>query len=318
MLKALFERILSGGFLSKEEAIAISETDGDIFELFLYANKITKAFRGDSVDLCSIVNAKSGACPEDCSYCAQSAKAKTELESYPLISKDVVIEKARKAKTSGAKRFCIVISGKRATPTELKEIALMIASVRGIGLLPCATLGLLKEDELRTLKSAGLERYHHNLETSRRFFPEICKTHSYEEKLMTIRAVKSAGLSLCSGGIFGIGEDWQDRVEMAVLLRELDADSIPINFLIPIPGTACEHVEPIPPFEALKIISLYRFLLPQKEIRLCGGRHCLGEFNSFAFMAGADGLLIGDYLTTTGRKIEDDLKLIKHYGLKNP
>jgi len=191
----------------------------------------------------------------------------------------------------------------------------MISDIRKIGLLPCATLGILDEDELTALKESGLERYHHNIETSERFFPEICSSHTYKDKIKTIEKVKKVGLSLCSGGIFGLGEEWSDRVEMAITLRGLGADSIPINFLIPVKGTRLEGLDLLEPLEALKIISLFRYMLPEKEIRVCGGRaQTLGELNSFVFFSGADGLLIGNYLTTKGRSPEADLKLIKTLG----
>lgn len=317
MIKHLEGKILKGDHISKEEALYIAEISGyDIFDLFASANRIRDHFKGNNVDLCSIVNAKSGACPEDCSFCAQSSKSRIEIEVYPLINKEIVIERANEAKQSGAKRFCIVTSGRKVSERDLLEIGGMISEIRRLGLLPCATLGLLREKELSILKSSGLERYHHNLETSERFFPEICRTHSYTDKLKTIDVAKSIGLSVCSGGIFGMGETWQDRIDMAFLLRELDVDSVPINFLIPIKGTALGYRDFMHPFEALKIVSLYRFILPQKEIRICGGRmQVLGEFNSMVFFAGACSLLIGNYLTTLGRTPEDDLRLIEAYGL---
>jgi biotin synthase len=281
------------------------------------ANKIRQTFRGDSIDLCAIVNAKSGACPEDCSYCAQSSRSATETTVYPLINKNAVIEKAKEARDAGVKRFCIVTSGRKTGKDELKEICLMIKDIRGIGLLPCSTLGLLNKDELEFLKDSGLDRYHHNLETSERFFPEICRTHTYSDKLRTIDAAMSAGISVCSGGIFGMGETWEDRIDMALKLKELGTDSVPINYLIPVKGTPMGEQDMLNPFEALKIVSLYRFILPQKQIRICGGRtQVLGEFNSMVFMAGADSLLTGNYLTTTGRTFSDDRLLIKDYGLR--
>jgi len=317
-LKSLTDKVIAGARLSAGEAIGLASVEGPmVFELFFHANGIRQAFRGDRVDLCSIMNAKSGACPEDCSYCAQSSRAKAGLKPYPLMGKEVVLQRANEALEEGARRFCIVTSGLRPPAKELKTIASMITGIRKLGLLPCATLGLLGKDELRALKDAGLERYHHNLETSRRFFPEICSSHSYDDKLRTIEAVRASGLSLCSGGIFGMGEDWQDRIDMALALRELGADSIPVNFLIPVKGTRLEGLEPMSPLEALKIVSLYRFLLPDKEIRLCGGRaQTLGEMNALVFIAGADGLLIGNYLTKTGRRPEDDLRLIRQFGLR--
>jgi len=192
----------------------------------------------------------------------------------------------------------------------------MVSAVRELGLLPCATLGLLAKQDLQKLRDAGLERYHNNLETSERFFSEICTTHTYQDKIETIREVKSSGLTLCSGGIFGLGETWDDRIDMAFALRDIGPDSVPINFLTPVKGTRLGVNRMLDPFEALKIISLYRFILPDKEIRVCGGRiQTLGEFHSLIFAAGADGLLTGDYLTTLGRHFEDDLRLITQCGL---
>ncbi|MEW6162605.1 MAG: biotin synthase BioB [Nitrospirota bacterium] len=317
MIKYIEEKVLKGNPIPREDALYIAEVSGtEIFELFASANKIRNQFRGNTVGLCSIVNAKSGACPEDCSFCAQSSKSKAKIDVYPLLSKEIVIQKAREAKKSGAERFSIVTSGRGVSEIDLLLIADMISEIKEIGLLPCASLGLLRERELSILKSAGLERYHHNLETSEGFFPQVCSTHSYADKLKTIDVAKSIRLSLCSGGIFGMGETWYDRIDMAFLLKELDVDSVPINFLIPIKGTALGHRDLLHPFEALKIISLYRYILSQKEIRICGGRmQILGEFNSMVFLAGADGLLIGNYLTTSGRNHEDDFRLIETYGL---
>lgn len=324
MIDSLEDKIILSGYsITKEEALQLVQIQPSafslqhFFNLFSAANRIRETFRENSVDLCSIVNAKSGACPEDCSYCAQSSKSKTEVLVYPLVKKDIVIDKAKEAKDAGVKRFCVVTSGRKIGKNELIEIASMITDIRSVGLLPCATLGLMDKEELSFLKESGLERYHHNLETSERFFPEICRTHTYHDKLKTIDAAKAVGLSICSGGIFGLGETWQDRIDMAFAIKELNVDSVPINFLIPVKGTSMGDRDFLHPFEALKIISLYRFILPEKEIRVCGGRmQILGEFNSMVFMAGADALLTGNYLTTTGRTFKDDLRLIEQYGLR--
>lgn len=318
MLKNIEKKIINRGKISREDALFITTLAGqDIFNLFSSANRIREHFRGNTVDLCAIINAKSGACPEDCSYCAQSAKSSAEIKTFRLVEKKTVLEKAREAKEGGAKRFCIVTSGKKPSLSDLEKIAEMVSDVRKLGLLPCATLGLLSRNDLLLLKDAGLERYHNNLETSERFFPEICTTHTYKDKLETIKEVKSSGLSLCSGGIFGLGETWEDRIDMALALRDIGPDSVPINFLTPVKGTRLGLQKLLDPFDALKIISLYRFILPDKEIRVCGGRiQTLGELNSFIFPAGADGLLTGNYLTTLGRNFKDDLRLINQYGLK--
>ncbi|MBI3592668.1 MAG: biotin synthase BioB [Nitrospirae bacterium] len=317
MILTLTDKVISGNSITKSDALFISGLQKeDLFDLFAAANRIRGKFSGGFVDLCAIVNAKSGACPEDCSYCAQSSKSSSNIAVYPLLKKEAVIEKAVEARDAGVKRFCIVTSGRKPIRNELNDIALMVRDVRNAGLLPCATLGLLNKDELSFLKDNGLERYHHNLETSERFFPEICRTHTYYDKLKTIEAAKSAGLSVCSGVIFGLGETWDDRIDMAFALKDLDIDSAPVNFLIPVKGTSLGEKEFLHPFDALKIISLYRFILPKKQIRVCGGRiQALGEFNPMVFMAGADSLLTGNYLTTTGRTYGDDLRLIRRYGL---
>lgn len=317
MINNLAEKVLSGKGISQENAFYLASTGRDkLFDLFAAASRIRERFRGSRVELCSIINAKSGECPEDCTYCAQSAYSDTDAPVFPLVREEIVLEKVKEAKDAGVKRFCIVTSGKKIDNKELSAIADMVAKIRKLGILPCATLGLLDKKDLSMLKDSGLERYHHNLETSERFFPEMCTTHTYYDKLKTIEDVQSLGLSLCSGGIFGIGEEWQDRIEMAFSLKKINPDSVPINFLIAVRGTPLENADLLEPFDALKIISIYRFILPDKEIRICGGRRqTIKEFNSMVFMAGADSLLTGNYLTTTGTAYEDDLSLIKHYGL---
>jgi biotin synthase len=317
-IKRLEELIYTGSAITREDATFIAGIEGpDILDLFSSANRIRSHFRGDHVGLCSIINAKSGSCSEDCSFCAQSSQSRSLIDTYPLLKKERVIEKARENKKYGIQRFSIVTSGKKISRKDLLEISDMLAAIKDAGLIPCASLGLLREDELSALKDAGLDRYHHNLETSSRHFPEICSSHTYADKIHTIRAAQAAGLSLCSGGIFGLGETWEDRIDMAFALRNLAIDSVPINFLIPVTGTVLEKRDLLHPLVALKIISLYRFVLPRKEIRICGGRmQVLGEFNSMIFFAGADGMISGNYLTTMGRSPEDDLQLIKMHGLR--
>ncbi len=318
MITRIAGEILGGEILSVKDASSLASIEGaELFELFSAAGKIRETFRNGKVDLCSIINAKSGACSEDCSYCAQSSRSNADISVYPLVQEEVVLEKALEAKEAGVKRFCVVTGGRKVGGKELDEIASMVKKIRHLGLLPCATLGLLERDELSLLRDSGLERYHHNFETSERFFPMICSTHSYQDKIKTVEAAKSVGLSLCSGGIFGLGESWQDRIDMAFSLKRMEVDSVPINFLIAIKGTPLENTDSLNPFEALKIVSLYRFILPQKEIRVCAGRRqVLGEFNSMVFTAGADSLLTGNYLTTAGTTYEDDLRLIRQYGLE--
>ncbi|MEW6586716.1 MAG: biotin synthase BioB [Nitrospirota bacterium] len=316
-INSLEKRVLKGGALDREDALALAEVSGPgVFHVFSSANRVRDHFRGNKVDLCSIINAKSGACSEDCSFCAQSSRSKAEIQVYPLLGKKEIIERANEIKRIGIRRFSLVTSGRKISGRDLKKLAGMISEIKGLGLSPCASLGLLSRDEMELLKEAGLERYHHNLETSERFFPEICSTHSYAEKIETALAARLAGLSLCSGGIFGMGETWQDRIDMAFALKELDVDSVPVNFLIPVKGTRLAGRELLHPLEALKIVSLYRFILPEKQIRICGGRmQVLGEFHSWIFFAGADGMITGNYLTTMGRSPRDDFRLIEQFGL---
>ena len=317
MIKSLQEKVISRGSLSREEALSLAEMPGSkIFSLIASANTIRDRFRGKTVGLCAIVSAKSGACSEDCSFCAQSSKSRAAIDVYPLLQKEKIIERALEAKKSGVKRFSVVTSGRTLSGKDLASVADIVSAVKKLGLLPCASLGLLKKEALLLLKAAGLDRYHHNLETSEGFFPRICTTHSYNDKIKTIRAAKAAGLSVCSGGIFGMGETWLDRIDMAFALKELGVESVPINFLVPIKGTALGDKGLLHPFDALKIISLFRYTLPEREVRVCGGRlQVLGEFHSLVFAAGADGMITGNYLTTSGRIPEDDLKLIAMHGL---
>ncbi|GAB4485363.1 MAG: biotin synthase BioB [Thermodesulfovibrionales bacterium] len=316
MIRDLEQKILAGQGITPGDCLALSALpDSELPEIFGAASRIRDRFRGRSVDLCAIVNAKSGACSEDCAYCAQSGRSSSGVSVFPLLGRRAVLEKAREARDGGARRFCIVTSGRKPSGRDLASIAGMVAGVRSLGLLPCATLGLLNGEDLRRLKEAGLERYHNNLETSERYFGEICTTHTYRDKVETVRAAQSAGLSVCSGGIFGLGETWDDRIAMAFALRDLRVDSVPINFLTPIRGTRMEARQPLSQPEALRIISLYRFVLPDRQIRVCGGRmQTLGDQAPLVFSAGADGLLTGNYLTTLGRSYGDDLKMIAALG----
>jgi len=277
---------------------------------------LREKYKGNKIELCAIVNAKSGFCSEDCVFCAQSSRYRTNAPVYPLIEKDEIIKKAKEAKEHGVKRFSIVISGRKPTKKELIKIADYIEELRKSGIHTCASLGLIEYDAISYLKDRGLERLHCNIETSERFFSKICTTHRFSDKLRTLEAAKSVGLSVCSGGVFGMGESWTDREEMAVFLKKHEVDSIPINFLTPIKGTPLENLKPLAPFEALKIIALFRLVLPEKDIRVCGGRPLLADFASWIFIAGANALMTGNYLTTTGRHYVDDLKFIEAHGLE--
>jgi biotin synthase len=308
----------SGGLSPKDIPVLIDALDNAPWEMFLAADRLRKTAFGDGIDACSIINAKSGNCSEDCAFCAQSAHHDTDAAVYPLLTEDTIVNTAKRALDNGVRRFCIVTSGKAVyTDAELGSIAGCITRIREIGVMPCATLGSLDRIQMQQLKDAGLNRFHHNIETSRSFFPNICTTHSYDERVETVLIAKELGLSTCSGGIIGMGESSSDRAEMALALRELDVDSVPLNFLMPIPGTPLADSKPIRPMDALRTIALFRFILPNKEIRVCGGRVSgLGELHPLMFNAGANGVLTGDYLTTTGRDYDADLRLFASLGLR--
>lgn len=318
ILSSSADRVMSGGSLTRAEALVLATAAGaDRIDLLAAANRVRERFRGTAVDICSIVNAKSGACSEDCRYCAQSSHYSTDAPVYPLIDVERMAEAAAGAKQNGARRFCIVTSGRGIDDaSDLRNIAQGIDRVRDAGLSPCATLGSLSLDQLRYLRDAGLDRYHHNIETSREYFPNICTTHTFDERIELLRHARSLGLSACSGGILGMGESMQDRVSMAFSLRDLEVDSVPVNFLMPVPGTPLANVTPITPLEALHALALLRLILPTREIRVCGGRGtALGSLHSLIFFAGADGFMIGNYLTRTGLDPQHDLAMIADLGL---
>ncbi len=317
-LAAIRDRVLEGAKIDVPTALYLASMKGaSLWDLFAAANRVREHFRGPGIDICSIVNAKSGACTEDCLYCAQSTHYATDAPVYPLMSVDHIEQAATSARGNGAGRFCIVTSGRGIeSQADLDTIAQGIHRVREAGLSPCATLGTLSRVQLAFLKNAGLHRYHHNIETSRDYFPRICTTHSFEERIEVLRSAASLGLSVCSGGILGMGETMQDRINMAFTLRELDVDSVPINFLMPVPGTPLEQVTAISPLEGLHSIALFRFILPNKEIRICGGRgSTLGKLHPLIFTAGADGFMIGNYLTRSGLDPGEDRAMLKDLGL---
>lgn len=315
-----FEYVIEHNGISAQEAKQLITLDhSELLNLFKLTNSLRQHFKGNGVNLCSIINAKSGLCPEDCKFCAQSAHYKTPAKTYPLLNSNIIAEKAILAAGTGARGFSIVTSGYSIdNKSELDDIAQAIKAIsEKTPLYRCASLGILNEQELNYLRYAGLTKYHHNLETSRTFFPNICTTHPYDDDVDTIKSAKSAGLNVCSGGVFGIGESWDDRIELAFTLKQLDVDSIPINFLNPIKGTPLEGSTYLSPLECLKIIAIFRLILPEKDIVICGGREVnLRDLQSMIFYAGANGMMIGGYLTTSGRPVEDDIKMIRDLGLE--
>jgi len=282
-------------------------------ELLSLADKIRRDSIGPRLELCSIINAKSGLCSEDCRFCAQSSRHSADIPIYPLKNKTQILKAARRAKKIGAERFGIVTSGNRLTTKELDVITKAIAEIKDKAkIAACASLGVLNKRELKLLKKAGLSRYHHNIETSERFYPKIVSTHSFKERIDTIEAAKEAGLEVCSGGIIGMGEAWQDRIDMAILLKRLDVNSVPINLLIPIKGTPLEALKPISCADAVRTICIFRIVLKDKIIKIAAGRESiLKDFQALGFIAGANGMLIGGYLTVRGRAIAEDKKLVQ-------
>lgn len=316
----LGKKVLHGEQLTFAEALQLTEVDeADIPILLGVANKVRIKFTGNQVDTCEIVNARSGDCSEDCKFCAQSARHDVKFASYPLMSEAQILQAAKTAEAHGAYRFCIVTAGcgMKHDPDFEKITASIKLIGRETSLERCCSLGILTPEHVKALKSAGITRYHHNLETSRSYFAQICTTHTYDERVETIKHVKAAGLEVCSGGIIGLGENWAQRLELAFALKELDVDSVPINVLNPVKGTALEDRAPLKPMEVLQTFALFRLILPTKILRYAGGREqALGELVPLGFLAGINGMLIGNYLTTAGRGVDTDLNTIRGLGLK--
>ena len=280
-------------------------------ELISIADKVRREFAGTNLDLCSILSAKSGLCDQDCKFCAQALRHKTKISVYPLKTKEEIFDAASRAKDIGAERFDIVTSGDSLSKEELKVICEAITEItKELGVKMCASLGALGEEALKELKQSGLTQYHHNIETSPSFFHKIVTTHTFQDRVNTIKAAKSAGLRVCSGGIIGLGESMEDRVEMALCLQELNVDSVPLNILVPIKGTPFEAQPPITCEEVIRTIAIFRIILKDKVIKIAAGRESLlKDFQALGFMAGANGMLIGGYLTIKGRSVDEDWKL---------
>ncbi|MEN6566161.1 MAG: biotin synthase BioB [Veillonellales bacterium] len=314
------KKVLEGGQITFDEAVALTRIEeSDIPLLLAVANKVREKFTGKIVDTCEIVNARSGGCSENCKFCAQSARHEVKLDVYPLMSEDDIVAAAKKAEADGANRFSIVTSGcGMEGDQDFDRITSAIERIgRETSLNRCCSLGILKEEHAKALKAAGITRYHHNLETSKSFFPKICTTHTFDDRIATIKRVKAEGLQVCSGGIIGLGESWHQRIELAFTLKKLDVDSVPVNVLNPIKGTALERVNRLKPMEILQTFALFRLILPTKTIRYAGGRECnLGNLVPLGFLSGINGMLIGNYLTTQGRGAADDLATITGLGLQ--
>jgi len=319
-IRQMEEKAIAGERLTEAEGRRLIRAHGpDILDLIASANRVRIHYWGNRINLCSIVNAKSGHCAEDCRFCAQSAYYGTGIPTYPLMDGDKIVAAARAAQRHGAAAFGIVAAwrGLRAG-RELEAVLDRIRELSAAGHTRIdASLGIIESPEIAfRLREAGLQYYNHNLETARSFFQNICTTHTYDDRVRTIAYCKAAGIGVCSGGIFGMGENEDQRIELAVALQALDVDVVPLNFLHPIVGTPFAQMPPLRPMEILKIIAVFRLMLPSKDIMTAGGRELhLRDLQSWMFHAGASHTLIGDYLTTRGRKPEDDLAMIADLDL---
>lgn len=312
-LHTLEQKVLRGEAISREEALWLSHQPLD--ELCAAADRLRQHFRGNTFDLCTILNAKSGLCPEDCRFCAQSAHNHTGAEVYPLLSGETIVQAALKNQSQGVLRFSIVTSGKRLSQEEVEVLCRVIQRIRQVcSISLCGSFGLLNEAQYTMLKKAGISRIHNNLETSRRNFPNICTTHTFDDKVASIRAAQAAGLTVCSGGIMGLGETEEDRIDMALTLRELGIKSVPLNLLNPIPGTPMAGNKRLTSDDMRRIAAVYRFLLPDAFIRLAGGRGLLPDKGAGCFLSGANAAISGDMLTTAGITVETDLTLLDKLG----
>lgn len=312
LLKAL-EKIFSGEFLSKKEVLKLLNIPTE--ELIGAANSVRKHLCNESFDICTIINAKSGACSENCKFCSQSSHFNTASPKYDMLLQEEIIEDARYNEDKGVLRYSLVTSGRRLSKFEVDKVCQIykkLSKTSNISL--CASHGLLGYEDLKKLYKAGVVRYHNNLESSRSFFPKVCSTHTYEDKLKTIRAAQEAGLKVCSGGIIGLGETMEDRIDMAFELRALGIKSVPINILNPISGTPFGENKVLSEDEILKTIAIFRFILPDAVIRLAGGRGLLKDRGKRAFESGINGAITGDMLTTSGTNIDMDKQMIAEAG----
>lgn len=313
-LEQLVDSIKAGHLIDVETARELAGyTDKEA--LYKGADDIRIAFMGNRFDLCSIINAKSGNCTENCRFCAQSGRHKTEVETYELIDTREALTIARDNDEHGVHRLSLVTSGRNLTAKTIAELApLYQAMEEETGMLFCASCGLLDKEVAEDLAAHGVTRYHCNLEANRDFFPQVCTTHTWEEKTWTLKLAREAGLSVCSGGIIGMGESMEDRIALAFELRELEVGSIPINILTPIPGTPLDDLEPLSEEEVLTTVALFRYINPKAVIRMAGGRQQLGDAQYRCFEAGANGAIVGNYLTTTGSGIANDKKELHARG----
>lgn len=315
---AIAEKALSGNVLTMEEGLSVLHADDDqLLPLMEAAYRVRRYFYGNKVKLNMIINAKSGLCPEDCGYCSQSLISTASIPKYPLLNKETLVAGAREAMQRKAGTYCIVASGKGPTDKELEQVAEAVAEIRAtMPLKICACLGILREEQAQKLSTAGVHRYNHNLNTSQANYPSITTTHTYDQRVATVETAKAHGMSPCSGVIIGMGESDEEIVEMALALRGLDADSVPINFLNAIPGTPLERAGRVPALRALKVLALFRFICPSKEIRVAGGREVSLRTLQPLSLYAANSIFVGDYMTTEGQDVSVDHQMIEDLGFE--
>lgn len=313
----LADEIINGKRITRNDDLSFF-LDCDLEELCQGADMIRKHFVGDKVDLCSIINGRSGRCPEDCKYCAQSAHNHTECEVYSFLPEEQIIELCKLNDSEGVHRFSIVTAGRALDGEEFEKAISAYKKMRSeCSIDLCASMGFISEEQLHELHEAGVTSYHHNIETSERKFPDICTTHTYAQKMEMLKKVKAEGMYVCSGGIIGMGETWEDRLDMAVSLSEIGADSIPINALMPIKGTPLEDQPLLTEDEILRTIAFFRYINPTAEIRLAAGRALLTNDGEKAFQSGASATITGNMLTTAAcATIRSDIKMITSLGRK--
>jgi biotin synthase len=315
-IKEVTNRVLAGKDITFEEAERLLCSD-HISTLTRCSNTITRRFNGDRVDVESLINAKSGACPEDCSFCAQSSSYVTKINKYPLLSQNTILEHAQKIKESGANSFCLVCAYRSPPEKEFERICDTIIQIKRKVMIDVnVSLGFMTRERARRLKSIGVKRYNHNLETSESYFSQICKTHDFYDRVNTAKIVKEEGLELCCGGIIGMGESSRQRIELAFSIKSLLPDEVPMNILMARNGTPLENLKPLDPIDAIKTIAVWRFIMPRTILKIGGGREIhLKDKERIALKAGANGIISGGYLTTGGNDLSRDITMIEQIGL---
>ncbi len=320
LIDTIIAKAMTGESIDREKALQLGTLDREeLSYLFQGTNKVREKFKGSDVKICSIVNAKAGKCAEDCAFCAQSSKFETDSPEYGLLDVEKIVSAAKEAESFGANEFSVVTAG--TAVDDRKELDVLIEAIKRIKaetqLEVCCSLGLMSLENLKALKAAGLDRFHHNLETAASHFDKIVTTHSYQDEVQAVRNANAAGLQVCVGGVFGMGETYAQRVEMAFEIRDMKTQSFPINFLKPLPGTALENLDYMDYHEALRTISLIRLTMPAIDLFVCGGREeILRDGQELLFAAGANGILGGNYLTTKGQDPKKDIEMIENLGLR--